>query len=195
MQSETIVVPDTFTGGWVTWSNINYDITTAEKYIFSAYLVGGYDSIQVHSGIGSDLNAGYLNGEMYVKYVTNDLEAETWGDWSQHVWDANFWLTGSSIPTKVENKTQTIHYFNLEQNYPNPFNPTTKISWQSSVGSHQILKIYDVLGSEIVNLVDEYKPAGSYEIIFNAGELPGGVYFYQLKTENFIETKKLILMK
>jgi hypothetical protein len=195
MQSETIVVPDTFTGGWVTWSNINYDITTAEEYIFSAYLVGGYDSIQVHSGIGSDLNAGYLNGEMYVKYVTNDLEAETWGDWSQHVWDANFWLTGSSIPTKVENKTQTIHYFNLEQNYPNPFNPTTKISWQSSVGNHQTLKIYNVLGSEIVNLLDEYKPAGSYEIIFNASDLPGGVYFYQLKTENLIETKKLILLR
>ncbi|MBK9097378.1 MAG: T9SS type A sorting domain-containing protein [bacterium] len=83
----------------------------------------------------------------------------------------------------------------LHQNYPNPFNPSTIISWQSPVGSHQTLKIYDVLGNEVATLVDEYKSAGNYEVEWNADNYPSGVYFYQLKTENFIQTKKMIIIK
>lgn len=95
--------------------------------------------------------------------------------------------------------------FKLGQNYPNPFNPSTKISWQSPVGSWQTIKIYDVLGNEVGTLVNEYKSAGSYEVEFNASPLPSGVYFYQLlisagrspdgKTENYIETKKMLMLK
>ncbi len=88
-----------------------------------------------------------------------------------------------------------IQDFHLSQNYPNPFNPITKISWQSSVGSHQTLKIYDMLGNGIATLVDEYKPAGNYEVEWNASNYPSGVYFYQLSTEKFIETKKMIVIK
>lgn len=83
----------------------------------------------------------------------------------------------------------------LEQNYPNPFNPSTVISWQSPVGSHQTIKVFDVLGNEIVTLVDEYKPAGRYEIKFNEANLPSGVYFYQLKAGEFMSVKKMLLLK
>jgi photosystem II stability/assembly factor-like uncharacterized protein len=89
----------------------------------------------------------------------------------------------------------TITKFLLEQNYPNPFNPSTKISWQVPVGSWQTLIVYDVLGNEIATLVDEFKSAGNHKIEWNAADLSSGVYFYQLKTKNFIETKKMILMK
>jgi hypothetical protein len=85
--------------------------------------------------------------------------------------------------------------FELMQNYPNPFNPSTKISWQSPVGSQQTLKVYDVLGNEVATLVDEYKPAGSYEVEFNASILSSGVYFYQLKAGDFMSVKKMILLK
>jgi hypothetical protein len=85
--------------------------------------------------------------------------------------------------------------FSLEQNYPNPFNPTTKISWQSSVGSWQTIKVYDVLGNEVATLVNEQKPAGSYEVEFDGSALPSGAYFYQLKTGSFIETKKMVLLR
>ena len=85
--------------------------------------------------------------------------------------------------------------FIVYQNYPNPFNPSTKIIWQSPVGSWQTLKVYDVLGNEVVKLVDKYKPAGKYEVDFNASCLSSGVYYYQLKTENYMETKKMILMR
>ncbi|MBE0569983.1 MAG: T9SS type A sorting domain-containing protein [Ignavibacteriaceae bacterium] len=85
--------------------------------------------------------------------------------------------------------------FVLYQNYPNPFNPNTVISYQLPVSGDVILKVYDVLGNEVATLVDEYKPAGMYEVEFNASALPSGVYFYQLKTGNYIQTKKMVLMK
>jgi hypothetical protein len=86
-------------------------------------------------------------------------------------------------------------HFELEQNYPNPFNPSTKICWQSPVAAHQTLKVYDVLGNEVATLVDEYRNAGSYEIDFNASSLSSGIYFYQLKAGDFINTKKMIVLK
>ncbi|MDP1614815.1 MAG: T9SS type A sorting domain-containing protein [Methylococcales bacterium] len=85
--------------------------------------------------------------------------------------------------------------YSLEQNYPNPFNPSTIISWLSPVDSRQIIKIYNILGSEIATLVNEYKPAGKYEISFDASALSSGIYFYTLQTGSFIETRKMILAK
>jgi len=114
---------------------------------------------------------------------------------AQEKYDNFFNITG------IEDEVfSTPFEYVLNQNYPNPFNPSTKISWQSPVGSHQTLKIYDVLGNEVATLVNEYKPAGTYEVEFNSHSdvgrnLPSGVYFYQLKTENYIETKKMILLK
>ena len=104
---------------------------------------------------------------------------------------------GNLVLTDVNDKLNQnfpVEY-RLSQNYPNPFNPNTKISWQSPAGGVQTLKIYDVLGNEVATLVNEYKPAGSYEITWSADQLPSGVYFYQLKAENYIETKKMILLK
>jgi hypothetical protein len=87
--------------------------------------------------------------------------------------------------------------FLLEQNYPNPFNPTTKISWQSPVDSRQILKIYDILGNEVVTLFDEYREAGRYNVEFSVNnfQLSSGVYYYQLHIGDYVETKKMILLK
>ncbi len=103
------------------------------------------------------------------------------------------------IPVGVEDETTLPTEFALEQNYPNPFNPSTKISWQLPVGSQQTLKIYDILGNEIATIVDEFKPAGRYEVEFNAasaaGGLPSGVYFYQLRAGEFVQTKKMLLLK
>jgi len=85
--------------------------------------------------------------------------------------------------------------FSLSQNYPNPFNPTTKITYQIPELSFITLKVYDVVGNEIASLVNEEKPAGSYEVEFNATRLPSGIYFYRLQAGSFVETKKMVLMK
>jgi hypothetical protein len=89
----------------------------------------------------------------------------------------------------------TPHSYKLDNNYPNPFNPSTKISWQSPVSSWQTLKVYDLLGKEIATLVDEYKPAGNYNVEFDASNLTSGIYFYKLQAGTFAETKKMILTK
>ncbi len=103
------------------------------------------------------------------------------------------------IVTSVEENENTVNDFRLEQNYPNPFNPTTKISWQSPVSSRQVLKVFDVLGNEVATLVDEYKPAGSYELDFQSSvgsrQLASGIYYYQLKVGEFISTKKMVLIR
>jgi hypothetical protein len=85
--------------------------------------------------------------------------------------------------------------FSLEQNYPNPFNPSTTLRYEIPEGSFVTLKVYDVLGNEIVTLVNEEKPAGTYKLTWNAANLPNGVYFYTLSTGNFLSTKKMVLLK
>lgn len=101
--------------------------------------------------------------------------------------------------TSVSDENFQIKDFYLTQNYPNPFNPVTKISWQSPIDSWQTLKIYDVLGNEVATLVNEFRPAGRYEIEFSTGksgiELSSGIYYYKLKIGTMSEIKKMILLK
>lgn len=85
--------------------------------------------------------------------------------------------------------------FSLFQNYPNPFNPSTVISYQLPVGSDVTLKVIDILGGEVETLVNEYNSAGKYDIQFNATDLPSGFYFYQLRAGEFVQTKKMLLLK
>lgn len=85
--------------------------------------------------------------------------------------------------------------FSLEQNYPNPFNPSTIISWSSPIDSWQILKIYDILGNEVTTLVNEFRTAGKHSITFDISNLAAGTYYYQLRIGEFVQTKKMTLLK
>lgn len=93
------------------------------------------------------------------------------------------------------NNSEVITGYKLFQNYPNPFNPTTTISWQSPVSSHQTLKIYDILGNEVTTLVDEYKEAGRYTLNFDASRLSSGVYIYRITAGEFTDVKKMVILK
>jgi len=110
------------------------------------------------------------------------------------------WNFTTQVSVSVEDNSDMPVSFSLEQNYPNPFNPATKIKYTipSNVKremSKVELKIYDVLGSEIATLVNEEKPAGFYEVKFDASNLVSGFYFYRLQTGSFVETKKMMLVK
>jgi hypothetical protein len=83
----------------------------------------------------------------------------------------------------------------LYQNYPNPFNPVTKITYQISKESKVVINVYDILGSEVVSLVNDTKEPGYYEVEFNATNLPSGTYIYRMTAGDYFETKKMILMK
>lgn len=101
----------------------------------------------------------------------------------------------NTVVVSVDEIENIPYEFTLEQNYPNPFNPVTII--QYAIGSRQFvtLKVFDILGNEIATLVNEEKNAGNYEINFDASGLTSGIYFYTLTSDNFTETKKLVLMK
>ncbi|MCW8822646.1 MAG: T9SS type A sorting domain-containing protein, partial [Ignavibacteriaceae bacterium] len=110
-----------------------------------------------------------------------------------------------NIPTSIEEERfdEIPTDFTLSQNYPNPFNPTTKIKYSVPQASKVQFKVFDVLGNEIEILVNDEKQAGTYELTWNAINLPSGVYFYQLNAvdpstgsgQSFISTKKMILLK
>ncbi|MFA5405076.1 MAG: M28 family peptidase [Ignavibacteria bacterium] len=106
------------------------------------------------------------------------------------------WCILMQLKNNVSVKEQNIPVkYELSQNYPNPFNPTTIIKFQIKDLRFTTLKIYDILGKEVATLVNEKLKAGTYEVTFEGSNLASGIYFYQLKTDNFIETKKLILIK
>jgi hypothetical protein len=96
----------------------------------------------------------------------------------------------------VEDKQNALtNNYWLDQNYPNPFNPSTSIQYRVSVPALINLKVYTILGNEIAVLVNEEKSAGNYEVKFDAPGLPSGIYFYKLQAGNFVETKKMVLLK
>jgi subtilisin-like proprotein convertase family protein len=92
-------------------------------------------------------------------------------------------------------ETEIPASFNLSQNYPNPFNSTTRINYSIPKNSNVEMKIYDMLGREVRTLVNEHQNAGNYVVMFNAGELASGMYFFKLKTDDFSNVKKMILIK
>jgi hypothetical protein len=96
----------------------------------------------------------------------------------------------SSANIKIE-----IYSYELGQNYPNPFNPTTSINYQIKEKGFVSLKVYDMLGKEVANLVSETQDEGQYSVVFNANNLPSGVYVYSLRVNDFVQNNKMTLLK
>jgi hypothetical protein len=96
---------------------------------------------------------------------------------------------------KKNGKTGIPSYFNLSQNYPNPFNPTTQIKYQIANDGFVNLKVYNELGEEVSTLIDKFQQAGFYSVEFNGENLPSGMYYYRIKTSEFNQTKKMVLIK
>lgn len=103
-------------------------------------------------------------------------------------------VTYGTVDVKEEPKTIPSEFV-LYQNFPNPFNPSTVISYRLPVAGYVSLKVYDVLGREMVALVNEVKQPGSYEVKFDGSGLPSGVYFYRMRAREFSQTKKFVLLK
>ncbi len=100
-----------------------------------------------------------------------------------------------NLTTLAVKKDNEINRFQLYQNYPNPFNPTTTISYSLPKRGFVNLTVYDILGREVANLVNKEQATGNYKVEFNASNLSSGVYFYRLHCGDFVETKKLILLR
>jgi hypothetical protein len=105
-------------------------------------------------------------------------------------------ISVKEIVTSVSEETEFIvnNYF-LNSNYPNPFNPTTSIEFRIVEFGFVSLKVYDVLGKEVATLINEEIAAGRYNVVFDASNLPSGIYFYRLSVNNFSMTRKMVLIK
>jgi hypothetical protein len=103
----------------------------------------------------------------------------------------------TQIPLLVNNNNEGVpNEFSLEQNYPNPFNPVTKIRFDIPGEAHQLkINIYNMLGRKVETLVNQQLKPGTYEVEWNAGNYPSGVYFYKLSAGDFTETKRMVLVK
>lgn len=99
------------------------------------------------------------------------------------------------IKTNIEKSGNLPNQIKLFQNYPNPFNPTTTINYSVPKQSYVTIIIYDALGREITSLVNDFKPIGNYSVEFHATNLSSGIYFYQIKVDQFIQTLKMILIR
>ena len=125
-------------------------------------------------------------GEAFIGNATNATQQQQSGFW---------YVYQQTTVTDVEDEETIPTVFKLEQNYPNPFNPSTKIKFAVPEKSNVLIKIYDILGSEVATLVNEEMDAGLYENDFNAAGLSSGVYLFRMEAGKFINTKKMILLR
>jgi hypothetical protein len=177
----------------------------------SFYTFNGLYKVKVHQSTASWF--GHLTSIKQFDWYTG---SDTW--YGSYVFAMDFGLlevrldwvpplssvvTGCSIDSinygsfvRVANFNKDIPYsITLMQNYPNPFNATTRIDFQISRESNIYLKIFDCLGNEIQTLFSEIKKEGTYTVKFDASKLSSGIYFYQMLADNFISTKKMLLLK
>jgi len=143
-----------------------------------------------------DVNVWENGGRVLYAYnADNDLTEEIIQEWGGSEWINIDKYTYSYLITEAKNIEEFPHSYNLSNNFPNPFNPTTKIRYAVPVRSKVLLTVYTLQGKVVSKLVDEEKSPGSYEIKFDASSLPSGIYFYRIQAGDFVDTKKMILMK
>jgi len=194
--------------GWLSngeWLNYFIDISKSGHY-------------KITTRVASPNNSGGFKIEIDGIDKTGNLIVPSTGDWQNwtdvicdnvyleqgvhlltvHIMNGGFNINKmifSLSTTNINDESYNTNSFQLFNNYPNPFNPVTLINYQLPVNSFVTLKVYDVLGNEIAALVNEYKTAGNYGVKFEAGNLASGMYIYKLQTIDFIETRKMILLK
>jgi len=197
LQTVAILVPASFEGGWVTWTDINRNVDEGTLLIFTTYLVGAYDLNQYTSSHGSDQYHLYTQGERYGKDGISDADMEDWNNWVIHgSWVSMFWLVGTIQTVDVdETGTPLPENYALLQNYPNPFNPSTTVEFHVPVDGRVTVKILSMLGQDVATLVDEALPPGTYRKTWDATGKPSGMYFVQMNAGATFITRRVMLIR
>ena len=181
----------------ISWNSVglNYQMVRSMTTIGSTILVGMLDSGKVYVSTNNGnswklVDEALTTNNPLTSFVSSNTNifAGTEGD---GVWRRPL----SDLVAVKSQRNMSPQKFSLEQNFPNPFNPTTTISFDLPERSKVQLKIFNILGEEVKDLINEEKAAGHYEYQWNARGLASGVYFYRLKSGSFVETKKLILLR
>jgi len=130
--------------------------------------------------------------DVYAADVDRDGDIDFLG--TAHYADQIKWWENEGI-VGIEDDAGFPTEFKLIQNYPNPFNPSTTVKYSLPSRQHVVLKVYNTLGTEVATLVDQVNEAGSYELEFNANNCASGIYFYTIKAGEFVQTKKMLMIK
>jgi uncharacterized protein (TIGR02145 family) len=159
------------------------------------------------AGYGTSDDFFYRLG--YITYFWSSTEFNSGSAYgmSLHYGSRDFSISGSGeehrysvrcirdIVTSINNENNNLNDFTLDQNYPNPFNPSTTIRYSVAEPTNVTLVIYNSLGEKVKTLVDEHNDRGFYDVFFNGDNLPSGFYYYQIVTSQYVETKKMVLIK
>jgi len=185
-----------------TWSDISSNLPDAPV---NAFAVDNNNQSVLYLGNDVGMYVSFNTGASW-EFLGQGIPVVTVGDIKIHP-TSNYLVAGTygrsmykinlNDVTSIEQSDDdiVISDFVLEQNYPNPFNPSTKIIYSIPKSSDVVIKVFDIIGNEIETLVNEEKGTGTFEITWYAEQLPSGIYFYTLKAGDFIETKKMILIK
>jgi len=181
---------DNWTDNWTIWELNNFHVDclaiNSNGDIFIGTWEGGLlcitdngdNLVQINSGLDLPISSLTINSNGYIFAGTK-----------------NGVFRSINTTVSVEEENSLPSEFTLEQNYPNPFNPSTTFKYEIPKESYVTLKVYDILGREIKTLINKEQPVSNYEVEFNATELTSGIYFYRIIAGDFVETKKMILMK
>ncbi|MFC2085265.1 aryl-sulfate sulfotransferase [Bacteroidota bacterium] len=164
--------------------NVRIDLLQDQNNILSLDTIPGS-----HQAYRWNLPPDLQAGENYRIQITSESDSNIFGI-SEDVFSII-----DTVTSIVEYKDKVPDEYNLVQNFPNPFNPTTNIKFSIPNTSYVKLIIFDLLGNEIETLIDGIKAAGSYNVTVDASNFASGVYFYRIISDNFIETKKMLMLK
>ncbi len=160
----------------------NVKVTEADSL-----LTGSSDSIKINMLREAKFNLAFAEGDESAGVHNHNYTISLLNDAIQKA---------TSIVTGVGKDVNPVaDGYVLYQNYPNPFNPTTMITYRIPKNSRVVLKVYNLLGDEVADLVDEYKDAGCYTVQFNTNDLPAGIYLYKIQAGNYSAAKNMLLLK
>jgi hypothetical protein len=172
------------------WANYYYSLDTAAGYpIAWPRFNGAYTSSKLLTASIEGLPLGDLNWFPSKKQIWQEHQVDV----MNHILGQDTSVINITSVKQSDNLQPTI--FSLSQNYPNPFNPTTEIKYSIPESGMVTLKVYNLLGQELVTLVNLEQKSGNYTVNFNASKLASGVYMYRIQTGNFSLTKKMTLLK
>ena len=202
----------------------NCNVHTVEMWVDTSwfYVSQTIDSLDINNNVLASTNKRFSNGKWsnFTMYNYNYDENSNTTKAEFFYWDNNRWnsqaynlllvynnyqdtirfignmksMTYVNF-TGVEDNIQTVGKYSISQNYPNPFNPATTINYQLPKAGMVVIIVYDILGSEVKTLVNEYKQPGSYSVNFDASNLSSGIYFYRIISGNYSASKKMVLIK
>jgi photosystem II stability/assembly factor-like uncharacterized protein len=189
------------TDGGLTWTLVSTGLQVANDPFSIAYIPGTNTIVVVGDGSGCSTNNGATWATIsaptpnYIFHGLSFLSATTgWATADVDTAGGFIFRYSGTLAVPVQG-SPSEKKFALQQNYPNPFNPSTTISFTIPNAAVVSLKVYDVLGREVATLINGRLAAGTHESIFNASKLSSGVYFYKLQAGDFVQTKKMLLVK